>query len=103
MTETVALALIAAIPPTLASIGAIIIGLRNGKRAERSSRKSEAISASIAEKADVIAGHVNSAASASASKIEGLQSQVTQMHETIATQTQAAALLAQAVTQKDHQ
>ncbi len=97
MSDQVWLALIASVPPTLGTIGAIIIGLRNGRIGKANIVKSDLIS----DKADVIVGHVNSAQSALTAKAEGLQSQVTQMHETIATQTQAAALLAQAVIEKD--
>lgn len=50
----------------------------------------------VAAKAEVISGHVNSAATASVVKIESLESKVALLLEVIAGKDKAAALLAQA-------
>lgn len=53
----------------------------------------------VKEEAKVIAGHVNSAATASLNKIESLQKEVAALTSTLAEHSQRAALLAQAAAQ----
>jgi hypothetical protein len=79
MTDPVALAIVAAIPPTLAALAALLVSIRNSR------------------KADVIVGHVNSSASAATAKIEGLQAQVADLIKSRSDDKETAALLAQAV------
>jgi len=85
--------LIVAIGTLITGIATAIITIRNGKKSERGRQKAE-------EQAAVITAHVNSAATASVAKIEGLQQQVSDLHTTVAQQTQTAALLAQSVIEK---
>ena len=59
----------------------------------RTAKKVDTIDA----KADVITGHVNSAAAASAAKIDGLQKELLLMRESLAERKETAALLAQGV------
>lgn len=51
-------------------------------------------------KSDVIAGHVNSAATAATAKIEGLQKELKLLQDVMAKDNQRAALLAQALATK---
>ena len=82
--------LIVAIGTLITGIATAIIGIRNGRIGKENAAKSDAIS----EKVD-------GAASASVTKIEGLQANVADLHAKVAEQTQTAALLAQAVIEKD--
>lgn len=56
----------------------------------------------VSDKADVITAHVNSAASASVEKIEGLQREVAALTARLSDQKQTAALLAQAAAKSEH-
>ena len=51
---------------------------------------------SVDAKADVITGHVNSAATAAAAKIDALQEEVKRLRDSLAERKETAALLAQA-------
>ena len=89
MTYTAAevLTFIAAFGVLIAGLGAvivnIIIAMRTGKQLE-----------SVNAKADVIAGHVNSAASTSAAQIAALQNEIRLMREVAAEKKETAAVLA---------
>jgi hypothetical protein len=69
-------ALIVGLPPTILAFASLIQSIRNGA------------------KSDVIAGHVNSAASAQVAKINGLEQEVRQMRAEMADRKEIAAVLA---------
>lgn len=82
-----------------ALIAAIFTGAVNIIVALRVNRKQDDAAVKVAEvssKADIISGHVNSAAAAAAAKIEGLEKEIALLRSTMNEQKQAAALLAQA-------
>lgn len=99
---------IAALGVLITGVGAvivnIIVALKQGARVEAAalaSGKAHAETQKAVEKveqeAKVIAGHVNSAATASTAKIDGLQKEVEQLKSTAAEMKSTAALLAQAL------
>jgi hypothetical protein len=74
----------------LSALGVIIVNIIT---ALKSSRQIAAVSA----KADVIAGHVNSTATAQTAKIEGLQKEIAILTGVIADKSKDAAVLAQSI------
>lgn len=84
MSDSILVALVISVAPTLAAFASVIVSLKNSKRAER-----------IEAKADVIQEHVNSTASEARAEIRSLQEQVRLLVENNAERKQTAALLAQ--------
>lgn len=100
MSEGMLTAVLVAIPAILTVIGVIVVNIINALKAtvDKSAQQSEKNSEQIAEvkkTADKIEGHVNSAAAAAAAKILGLENEIRLMREALASNIQAAALLAQ--------
>jgi hypothetical protein len=73
-------------------VGAVGVVITNIIAALKTNRAVSEVSA----KADVIAGHVNSAATSQAKTIDGLRAEVSLLREMLAEKTQVAAVLAQA-------
>lgn len=89
---------------TLVALAALVAALgtaiSNIITARSITRKVEAVSVAVAEvdkETKVITGHVNSAASKAAEKIDALQAEVKRMREEITEKKQEAALVAQSV------
>lgn len=94
---TVALGVL--ITSSSAAIVSIIVALRTKAAVDVgvaiSAANAQAIAA-VDSKAEVITGHVNSAATAAAAKIDALQRELEQLREMLADKKETAALLAQA-------
>ena len=74
----------------VAAMGIAVVNIINAISNWHNSNKLDKVDA----KADLIAGHVNSAATASVTKIQGLQDQLTEMRAQLASKDQTAAVLA---------
>jgi len=90
---------ISAIGVLIAAIGSVtvnvIMALRTGVKVEQTT----AAVAELSAKTDVVAGHVNSAATKSAEQIVALQAQLTSMAAQLAEKKETAALLVQSLGQ----
>lgn len=80
VSDSVVLAMITAIPPTLLALATLIVSINNSR------------------KADVIAGHVNGSAAAAAADAANLRKQIETMAREAADKREIAAVLAQAHT-----
>jgi len=94
-TATEVLTFIGAFGVLLTSFGAIVVNIIVALRTTAAVKENTAITASISAKADVITGHVNSASSIAASKIDSLESQVKALVRQLAESKEVAAVLAQ--------
>lgn len=77
----------------IAAIGIAVVNIINAVSNWRQSNKLDKVDAKV----DVVTGHVNSAASASVTKIDSLQNQITEMRAQLASKDQIAAVLAASV------
>jgi hypothetical protein len=94
-TGTELTAMIVAVGALITAIGTVWVNIITARSvAEKVTHSIDKID-EISAKSDVIAGHVNSAATGQTVKIEALQSEVTRLTANLADQKQAAALLAQ--------
>jgi hypothetical protein len=74
----------------LSALGVVIVNII-------AALKNNRLITEVSAKADLIAGHVNSTATAQASKIDSLQSEVTLLRSLLSDKSQVAAVLAQSV------
>lgn len=76
----------------------VIVALRTSGKVDETKRQlvaSAAVMAEVSAKADVITGHVNSASTKSAEKIDSLQKQIVLLAQLLADSKTTAAVLAQ--------
>lgn len=90
------LTIIAAIGVLVTGVGAAIVNIIVALRTGRQLEENTAITAEVSAKADVITGHVNSAATAAAAKIDALQQELQALRAHLSENKETAALLAQA-------
>lgn len=89
MNDTAIIALAAGVPLFTAQLVQLWISSRNNKALRE-----------VKEEAKVITGHVNSAATAAAEKINGLEKQISDLTTALSERKETAALLAQAAATK---
>lgn len=90
MSDAVTMALITAVPPTMAALATLVMSWRNGQKSDRL-REMQAESKSAVA---AISERVDGAATAAASQITALHQQVSGLRETVSDQKQVAAVLA---------
>jgi hypothetical protein len=90
------LTIITAISALVVVVGGVIVNVVVALRTKAVAVETKAAVVEVDKKADVITGHVNSAAAASAAKIDGLEKEIVLIRSMLADSDKRAALLAQA-------